>query len=185
MGWPNDARYKTAAPGLPVPSATANEVQDRIVDIYRDKTKVFWPTNFENQTGADYMSWTPVGGGGSLPEMGCLEASRKLWVPLPLRAGSIIKQIQTKVYLTTAGLAINIIKQDIQIGNPTSPPVRTLLLSPSTPSGTPPYWTTITVSGLSYSVGQNEIYMVEVNSAAAGDRCSGTLVTFEPLTPTP
>jgi hypothetical protein len=185
MAWPFDAIFKAFVFQTPIPYEVLNEVQERIVDLHRDKTQVFWPGTFENEgagVDADELSWCAA---ASLnPEMTCLADDRDLWVPISLPRGAVIKQIDVKVYVLAAtGLYVRLDRQDCQFDNSTTQPTFSNIEAPAAPGSSG--WHTVSMPGLSYTVAGDDMYLVRIGGASAGDRCSGAQVTYQPITPTP
>lgn len=191
MGWPNDARHFTFGKGLWVPSVTLNEMEDRIVDLHRERTRVFWPSAFECETaGTGLMGWVPQG--GVLPWFGCLYADKSLWIPISFQVGVVVKAVDVKVYKTADGIRAYLDKVDIQTdGTATTAPTFSNLSAPAASSGGAPCWEVIDLSsGLPVTLAADEVLLVRLGpgsggAPAVGDMCAGANVTFEPITPTP
>jgi len=180
MAWPLDANDVVYSGEQIVPDTNLNEIQERIVDIHRERSQTFWPTVCEMPLSVP--SWTPQG--GTTPEWGCITAGETLWIPVSLPPGSVIKQVVVKVYLAAAtGLFVRLDKVQANFASGTTAPAFTNVEAPASPTGTGA-WNVVDMPTLSHTVAFGEIYLVRVGDPDAGDMCAGALVVFEPFTPT-
>ena len=132
MAWPLDANDVVYSGEQIVPDTNLNEIQERIVDIHRERSQTFWPTVCEMPLSVP--SWAPQG--GTTPEWGCITGGETLWIPVSLPPGSVIKQVVVKVYLAAAtGLFVRLDKVQANFASGTTAPAFTNVEAPASPTG--------------------------------------------------
>ena len=184
MAWPVDDRdYDFSVLGQ-VPASTLNEIQDRIIDLHRSRTRVFWPTVAECEVGATgLMAWTPAS--SILPYLTCLYADRDLWIPIHLDETAIITDITAKVYKTADGICAKVDKLDCVFDTDAGVPVFSNLAGPAASVGGAPTWEVIDLSSpCPFTLAVDEMIFVKITTPDVGDHCAGAQVMYQPLTPT-
>lgn len=122
MAWPNDARLTNFAAGTQVPSATLNEIQDEIINLYDYKWVDFCST--EHVVGG---IWSLQSATRTMISSG---SSNTDWISylFPLREGDMISAIRikhnyntwTKTYLLQYDVAYKDMEYDSSTSNPAS-----------------------------------------------------------------
>lgn len=185
MAWPIDDRYETMAAGGRVPAAMLNAMQDRIVDVHRERTKIFFRFNCEAQTAGAVGAWTVQGSTYAMAIAN--ESNKDLFIPIELPEGSIINSVTVKLQVaSSAGIRAYFGKMNTKHSDATGTPTWSAITSPAASGGAGPRWEVVDVSpGSPATVAADELYFVRIGSNTINDMFAGVQVTYEPFTPTP
>lgn len=179
MAWPYDDRHFEFASGLYVPSATLNEMEDRIVDLHRDRQLVIYdgePAETGMWTDVDQEYW----------EVGNWSSDGGIYFDVPVLQGMVMTLVEAKVYNN------NDIPRPISvvpfIGNAH---FGTAATAPEWYGGTMhttdvdgESWAIISSGAISLAINEGYKSRIKVIPATVGDRCAGVQVTYTPLTAT-
>jgi len=172
MAWPNDARHTTNAAGKMWASATSNEVQDRVVDLHRDR--IMHPSQVIPDNGTSWVYDAAAGWWICPSGVGFLQ------VIFDLAAGAIIKTIETMIEPASgAGIASRAWFQNLS----TSYAVASAITGSDL--ATTVGWDNSLFTGLAHTVVTGQRIYVHIDANTANDKFYFARMTVQPLTPTP
>lgn len=185
--WPLDARYATAAPQGVVPSSLLNELQDRVVDLHRQREATFIagaPQGVAGGSGRE-VAWELEDAAGVF-YWACYVADKYLTIPLYLPEMVQVIEIRAKVLIQTAeGISCKLYKleQSATGTGATTPPASTLVETRTPWASSPPEWHAPVFSGsVPFEVGDGELYVVRFETPNVADGVGGVRVIYEPIT---
>ena len=193
-GWPYTARHTVIGYNSPIPSAMLNAVEDRVVDLYRYRTKVLFAA-FPGLLGSSPTAipgWFMIGGGAG---PGIVQGSWRaqstasnLLIPIELPAGAKIYKVEIKYDLNSAsGMVIDLVGETPYFDTPTSVPIGgAAVLGTVSPATTAtPDVAVIDISATPHEITADDLVYVYVHSHDVGDDIFGIRVTYLPVVPTP
>lgn len=187
MAWPLDAKDHTFSALGQVPSDTLNEVQDRIVDLHRDRT-IMVSSYFCETDGANLPSWTQH---TTEPWFTC-RAAYSLSGRIGLPHGSIVKSVKVKLWLDAAtGMKLDLYADDTNMAVSATVPTALSIgdqLAPTYSVAAAWFtaeWSTGVAGFTDWTVPADNCLRVLIDDPDASDRISGIQVTYQPITPTP
>lgn len=189
MTWPQDDRHYAFAALSPVPADTLNEMQDRIVDLHRER-KLIVDAYSTELDGSNLPAWVTA---TANPWFICRAAGFGLCARARFPHGAIIKEIHAKVYLASAsGMTIDIYQDDTNMAVAATTPTSISLGNQLTPApGGYPTWDVASwtdgVNGFSETTIPNDsmIRVLFDNNPSTSDLVGGVQIVYEPITPTP
>jgi hypothetical protein len=186
MVWPYDIQDYVAAPDLPIPSATFNDLQTAVNEIMGGVGGTFTLvitraiSEYFDEGDALIPAWQV---NNANPEHGyeCLSAGYDLWIPIPGRVGCRITQVQAKVYGTAAtGIQLSLYPVDVNFASSTTAPVLgSISGGPAAFAGTPPAWETLTISSIAWEHSADVQNFALIDTHNTGDKFAGLEVTYD------
>ena len=180
MAWPFDARHKTYTALTHIQSATLNELQDRVKEIYGGGSEWFFINGFgEKAAASDEPRWLLDDGN---PEYGwkALSAGGQLIIPLVFPTRTIITEVKVKVFIAAAvGLTARLYKVSHKRAAAATAPTRALVGGGYTSAGgAPADWRVgVVATGVTEVVDPITDYChVEIANHDANDLVAGVFV---------
>lgn len=179
MAWPYDAKHYTFAGNLYVPSATLNEMEDRIVDLHRTRTLVLY-----DAYSAESGSWVDTT--HDYWQLGGYSSDAGLYFDFRAVEGMIITKVEAKVYNAdgssqTFHLAPfrGNVHFDVAATAPAWEGATDYTKSVATTA-----WDIITSGTVSLAITEGQKFSAKVIGVTVGDRIAGVQITYQPLTAT-
>lgn len=178
MAWPYDARDFTFANGLYVPSATLNEIQDRIIDVYESHDIIDLNMVVSQAAAGTDLGWYYD---YSAPEKGLVNKDnlRALYINLRYPNQCILNAFRVKYYNahgSSATIYVKIFKIDPSFATAGNAPsiVGGTHLHQTSKSVSATSWDVISGSGLDIEIESNYRYYMEIipNGTTVGDYCA-------------
>jgi hypothetical protein len=193
-GWPYTARHTSIGYNSPIPSAMLDAVEDRVVDLYRYRTKILFAA-FPELKGSSpnaIPGWYETGGGAGpgivQGSWRAQDTSSRLLMPIELPVGASIYKVEIKYDLNSAsGMVIDLVSETPYFDTPTSVPVGgAAVLGTASPATTAtPDVAVIDISATPHQIGVDDLVYLIVHSHDVGDDIFCARVTYIPVVPTP
>lgn len=177
MAWPYDERHYEFGNGVPVPSTTLNEMEDRIIDLHSDRQLVLY-----DATPAEEGMWTDVD--REYWEVGDWDSDGGLYFNVPVIEGMAITKVEAKVYNNNgADMNISIVpflgNAHFDVAGTAPEWYGGTLHTTEVTHGT---WAILSSGDISIAITEGQRFRVKIVPGTIGDRCAGVQVTYRPLT---
>lgn len=184
MAWPEDAKDVTYAALVEVTSDNLNEIQERIVDLHRSRTKVITSAIPEfNQAGSYETAWE-----WSANAYWDCYVALSLYFFIEGISGYRLSDVEVKYYGGGASApAIDLYKSDQNFDSSTTAPALGAAIATQYATAQNGVWVTASMTPTSppESLGADNVFILDLVPGQINDRCGGIRATFLPLTPTP
>ncbi len=181
MAWPIDAILRTYAALSQVFSDDLNAIQNRIVDLHRERAvPIVWAA--KEATGT--LGWTFDTAQAEYGHI-CVTAASTLVGLINLPNGAKLKSVSVKVRNDGAASMVgNLYEVDHKIGNSTTAPAKGSTLATDAAAGSAA-WDVIVLNPTDHEVADYTQLIVEITAASADDMVAAGYAVYEPITPTP
>lgn len=182
MAWPNDARDKSYSALTSVPASNLNEIQDRVVDLHRDRDITF-RGGFAEDT---FWELDDVDARFGWDCIATSAGADALEIPFIFRTSVIVSRVRVKFFMNAVTvMTLQVFERDLELAVAATAPSGVAIATQNESGGAPPDWRVHDFAGLSHTIAVDSSLSLLVSNPTVGNRIAGCVVTFQPVTPTP